>query len=357
MQTTEAKESIELLKRMIEIPSISKEEELLANFFERSLLGWGLNPERYLNHVWVKNRAYDEKKPTLLLNSHLDTVKPNSGYTRDPFESKIEDGKLYGLGSNDAGASVVSLLAAFRHFADRSNLSHNLIFAASSEEEISGVNGMEALLKVLPPIHAGIVGEPTGMQMAVAEKGLLVLDCVAMGRSGHAAREEGDNAIYKALQDVEWFRDFKFDQVSPLLGPNKMSVTQIQAGIQHNVVPRECQFTVDVRVNELYDFDQVLETIKKAVKSEVKPRSFRIKSTSIDLAHPLVQAGSALGLSHYGSPTTSDKALMPFPTLKIGPGESARSHTADEFVRVSEIESGIKTYIALLEIVLKESEA
>jgi acetylornithine deacetylase len=245
------------------------------------------------------------------------------------------------------------MLAAFRHFNACQGLSHNLVFAATAEEEISGKNGIEAFLPHLKetlgllPSFA-LVGEPTGMQMAVAEKGLLVLDCVATGRSGHAAREEGDNAIYKALPDLEWFRDFRFEKVSPLLGPNKMTVTVIEAGSQHNVVPRECRFTVDVRLNELYDFESVLETIRSRVNSEVKPRSLRIKSTSIELDHPVVKAGISLGLGHYGSPTTSDKALMPFPALKIGPGESARSHTADEYIPVSEIENGIDLYISLL---------
>jgi len=351
-------EAITLLKRMIQTPSFSKEEEKVADLIQSFLADWGLNPSRHLNNVWARNLHFDPKKPTLLLNSHLDTVKPNSGYTLDPFSPEEREGKVFGLGSNDAGASVVALLTAFRHFYSAQNLTYNLIFAATAEEEISGKNGIESLLTHfaetgVPAPSCGIVGEPTGMQMAVAEKGLLVLDCVALGRSGHAARDEGDNAIYKALNDLNWFKDYRFEKSSPLLGPNKMTVTVIQSGSQHNVVPRECHFTVDVRVNELYDFETVLETIRSQIKSEVKPRSLRIKSTSIELTHPLVQAGSALGRESYGSPTTSDKALMPFPALKMGPGDSARSHTANEYILVREIEEGVDLYIALLQRVIQ----
>ena len=349
-------QALELLRQKITIPSFSREEERISEVFFQHLLSRDLSPERFLNNIWVKNKYFDPKKPTVLLNSHLDTVKPNAGYRLDPFAATVRDGKLYGLGSNDAGGSVVALLTAFIYFFDTPDLKYNIIFAASAEEEISGANGTEALLRHLKSIGIepafGIVGEPTGMQMAVAERGLLVLDCVAIGKSGHAARNEGDNAIYKAVEDIHWFKEFQFEQISPLLGPNKMTVTVIQAGTQHNVVPPECRFTVDVRVNELYDFQAVLETIKSKVKSEVTPRSFRIKSTSIDLDHPLVKAGLSLGLTHYGSPTTSDKALMPFPALKMGPGESARSHTADEFILVSEVEEGIDLYIEILKKVL-----
>jgi acetylornithine deacetylase len=346
-------EAVALLKKMIATQSFSREEKNVADLLEAHLQAKGASPQRFLNNVWVKNKHFDSKKPTLLLNSHLDTVKPSSAYTLDPFTPVEKEGKLFGLGSNDAGGPVVGLLSAFLFYADRNDLTYNLVFAASAEEEISGRNGIEALLphlgeKLGMPMSCAVVGEPTGMQMAVAEKGLLVLDCVATGRSGHAAREEGDNAIYKALKDLEWFRDYRFEKVSPLLGPNKMTVTIIQSGTQHNVVPRECQFTVDVRVNELYDFENVLHTIREKIGSEVKPRSVRIKSTSIALDHPLVKAGAALGRTHYGSPTTSDKALMPFPALKMGPGESARSHTADEFIYLREIEEGIDLYISLL---------
>jgi acetylornithine deacetylase len=350
-------DSLLLLKEMIAIPSLSREETKLADHVEAKLKSFGLKPNRLLNNIWIKNTHFDNTKPTILLNSHIDTVKPNTGYTNDPFDARETDGKIYGLGSNDAGASVVSLLAVFRHFCEEANLNYNLVFAASAEEEISGLNGIEILLKSLPKIDCAMVGEPTGMQMAVAEKGLLVLDCTVHGRSGHAAREEGENAIYKAMADLEWFRDFRFERVSPLLGPNKMTVTVIQSGTQHNVVPEACNFTVDVRLNELYDFETVLSTIREKVKGEVKPRSTRIKSTSIALDHPLVRAGLALGRTHYGSPTTSDKALMPFPALKMGPGESSRSHTANEFVLVDEIKNGIELYRALLQKVLKDSQS
>ena len=347
---------IELLKKMIATPSFSREEVLVANVVEKHLQDLGLKVNRHLNNVWVKNTHFDLKKETILLNSHIDTVKPSTAYTMDPFTATVQDGKIFGLGSNDAGASVVSLLAAFMNFKDRTDLRYNLVFAATAEEEVSGKNGIESLLanfaSEVGTIVGAIVGEPTAMQMAVAEKGLLVLDCLTLGRAGHAAREEGDNAIYKALSDITWFRDYRFDQVSPLLGPNKMSVTIVNAGTQHNVVPRECNFTVDVRVNELYDFETVLSQIRSNVKCEVKPRSTRIKSTAIPLDHPLVKAGIALGRSHYGSPTTSDKALMPFPALKMGPGESSRSHTADEYICINEIKEGIDLYIALLEKVM-----
>jgi len=349
--------SLELLKQMIATPSFSKEESLVADLIQGHLKNRGLDVQRFMNNVWAKNTHFDPKKPSILLNSHLDTVKPSSGYTLDPFSPSIKDGKIYGLGSNDAGGSVVGLLSAFMYFKDRQDLKFNLILAVTAEEEISGPNGIEALLPEfakaqLGRIECALVGEPTGMQMAVAEKGLLVLDCIAKGRAGHAARDEGDNAIYKAVKDIDWFRDYRFEKTSDLLGPNKMTVTIIQAGNQHNVVPRECHFTVDVRVNELYDFEGVLKTIQEKVSSEVKPRSVRIKSTSMSLDHPLVKAGFELGRKHYGSPTTSDKALMPFPALKIGPGESARSHTADEFIYIKEIEEGIELYCALLEKVL-----
>jgi acetylornithine deacetylase len=348
--------ALELLKRMIMTPSFSREEEFVANVVERHCRDRGLNPQRSQHNVWMKNTHFDPKKETILLNSHIDTVKPSSAYSRDPFAAVIEDGKLFGLGSNDAGGCVVSLLSAFVHFKDREDLRYNLVFAATAEEEISGTHGVESLLPIFSAeigiIAGALVGEPTSLQMAVAEKGLLVLDCHSTGRSGHAARDEGDNAIYKAIEDMTWFRDHRFDKKSDLLGPNKMSVTIVNAGTQHNVVPRECNFTVDVRVNELYSFENVLDEIRAHVKCEVKPRSTRIKSTSISMEHPLVKAGLELGLSHYGSPTTSDKALMPFPALKLGPGDSARSHTADEFIFLQQINDGIELYIKLLEKVM-----
>ena len=346
-------DALQLLQQFISIQSFSKDENKTADAIEAFLQSKNIITNRLLNNVWCTNKYFDEVKPTILLNSHHDTVKPNKQYTRNPFEPLIEDGKLYGLGSNDAGGCLVALIATFIHFYNEENLLYNLVLAATAEEEISGKNGVELLLPHLPKIDFGIVGEPTLMNMAVAEKGLLVLDCTAHGKAGHAAREEGDNAIYKAIKDIEWFRTFKFDKVSGLLGSNKMSVTIINAGSQHNVVPSECKFTVDIRVNELYDFDEVIGIIKQNIQSEIAPRSLRLKSTNISLDHPLVKAGLGLNRSYYGSPTTSDKALMNFAALKMGPGDSARSHSADEFIFVDEIKEGIELYIQLLSKVLK----
>jgi len=340
---------ISLLRQLIATPSFSREEDNTAAILEDFLQKKGVETFRLNNNVWARNRHFDPAKPTVLLNSHHDTVKPNKGYTRDPFAPDVVDGQLFGLGSNDAGGALVSLLAAFLHFFERENLPFNLLYAATAEEEISGKNGVELLLPELGKIDCAIVGEPTQMQLAIAEKGLLVLDCVAAGRSGHAAREEGENAIYRALADIEWFRTYRFPAVSEFLGPMKMSVTVVQAGSQHNVVPDECRFTVDVRVNECYTFEEVLAVIRANVRSSVEPRSLRMRSSIIPLEHPLVQAGLALGRTCYGSPTTSDKALMPFPALKMGPGDSARSHTADEFIFLKEIEEGIGGYVAILE--------
>lgn len=345
-------DAVGLLKKLISTPSFSKEEDNTAEIIDDFLNARGVSTYSYLNNIWAKNKYFDESKPTILLNSHHDTVKPNKAYTLDPFSPIEKDGKLFGLGSNDAGGCLVSLIATFIHYYKKENLQYNLVIAASAEEEISGHNGVEILLPRLPNIDFGIVGEPTLMNMAVAEKGLLVLDCTAHGRAGHAAREEGDNAIYKALKDIEWFRTYKYEKVSDLLGPMKMSVTIINAGSQHNVVPHECKFTVDVRVNELHTFEEVLETIRANVSCDVQPRSSRLRSTSIAIDHPLIQAGIALGRSYYGSPTTSDKALMHFPTLKMGPGDSARSHTADEFIYIDEIRQGIELYIKLLDKIL-----
>ena len=350
---TYSHDAIELLKRLIATPSFSKEEDKTANIIENFLKEKGVLVQRYLNNVWAANQYFDESKPTILLNSHHDTVKPNKGYTLDPFLPIEKEGKLYGLGSNDAGGCLVSLITTFLHFYDKQPLKYNLIIAATAEEEISGSNGVEILLPRLPNIDFGIVGEPTLMNMAVAEKGLLVLDCTSYGKAGHAAREEGDNAIYKALKDIEWFRAYKFDRVSDLLGPMKMSVTIINAGTQHNVVPHECKFTVDIRVNELYSFDEVLDIIRSKVECEVQPRSIRLRSTAIAIDHPIVQAGVDLEKTYYGSPTTSDKALMKFPALKMGPGDSARSHTADEYILVDEVNNGIRMYIRLLNRILE----
>jgi acetylornithine deacetylase len=347
-----AQDAISLLKQLIAIPSLSKEEDNTADLIEQFLQSKGVTAFRYLNNVWAKNQYFSPEKPTILLNSHHDTVKPNKAYTLNPFEPIVKDEKLYGLGSNDAGGCLVSLIATFLHYYHRSDLQYNLVLAATAEEEISGHNGVEILLSRLPKIDCGIVGEPTLLQMAVAEKGLLVLDCTAMGKPGHAAREEGDNAIYKAVKDIQWFKDYRFDRVSDLLGPMKMTVTMINAGSQHNVVPHECKFTTDVRVNELYSFEEVLEIIRANTLSDVQPRSSRLRSTSIALDHPLVKSGIALGRNYYGSPTTSDKALMPFPTLKFGPGDSARSHSADEFIWIHEIGEGIDMYIQLIDPII-----
>jgi len=342
-----------LLKRLIATPSFSKEEDNTADLIEDFLQSKNVTAYRYLNNVWAKNKFFDNTKPTILLNSHHDTVKPNKAYTLNPFTPVEKDGKLYGLGSNDAGGCLVSLIATFLHYHNQPNLKYNLILAATAEEEISGSNGVEILLPRLPKIDCGIVGEPTLMNMAVAEKGLLVLDCIAHGIPGHAAREEGENALYKAVKDIEWFMNYRYDKVSDLLGPMKMSVTIINAGSQHNVVPSECKFTVDVRVNELYTFEEVLDIIKSNVQSDVIPRSCRLRSTAIATNHPLIQSGLSLGRTYYGSPTTSDKALMDFQTLKMGPGDSARSHTADEFIYVDEIKNGIDLYIQLLDKVVR----
>jgi acetylornithine deacetylase len=350
-------DALGLLKKLIMIPSFSKEEGKTADAIETYLESKGIPTHRLLNNIWATNRHFDAAKPTILLNSHHDTVKPNKAYTLDPFEPIEKDGKLYGLGSNDAGGCLVSLIAAFQHYYDRADLACNLLLAATAEEEISGHNGIELLLPSLGRVEFGIVGEPTKMQLAVAEKGLLVLDCLVLGKAGHAAREEGDNAIYKAIKDIEWFRTYPVPQVSELLGPVKMSVTVIDTDNKaHNVVPSQCHFVVDVRVNELYSFEDLLKVIRANVGCEVTPRSLRMKSSAIPLDHPIVRSGTQLGRTCYGSPTTSDKALMPFPTLKTGPGDSARSHTADEYIFVDEIAEGIKGYIDLLKPIILPHE-
>ena len=342
-------EAIALLKHLIATPSFSKEEDNTADLIDEFLDKKGIKTRVHLNNIWARNKYYDENKPTILLNSHHDTVKPNKGYTLDPFTPLEKDGKLFGLGSNDAGGALVSLIAAFLYFYPKADLKYNVIIAATGEEEISGNNGVEALLPHLGIIDCAIVGEPTEMQMAVAEKGLMVLDCLASGKAGHAARNEGENSIYKALKDIEWFHTYNFDKVSPLLGPVKMSVTVIETENKaHNVVPSQCKYVVDTRVNELYTFEEILSTIQANVISEIRPRSTRLRSSSISLEHPLVKAGTELGRHYYGSPTTSDKALMSFPALKMGPGDSARSHTADEYIYIDEIKQGIELYVALL---------
>lgn len=346
-------DAVGLLKAMIRIPSLSREEAGTADLLAKFLAERGVEVHRKKNNVWAFNKYYDPAKPTVLLNSHHDTVKPNSAYTRDPFEPSVEGDRLYGLGSNDAGASGVSLIAAFLHYNDRSDLKYNLCVAITAEEENSGHDGLECVIPELGPLEFAVVGEPTLMQLAIAERGLMVLDCTAHGRAGHAAREEGDNAIYKAMKDIEWFRTFRFPKVSDLFGAVKMSVTIISAGTQHNVVPAECRFTVDVRVTDRYTNEEVLDIIKQHVSCEVQARSTRLRPSSISPDHPIVRAGMALGRTTYGSPTTSDQALLDIPSLKLGVGDSARSHSADEFVHLSEIREGIDLYIKMLAAVLE----
>ena len=353
METEQLYENaVALLRQMIQTPSFSKEEAGTAGLLAEFLQERGVEVHRKKNNVWAFNRHYDPAKPTILLNSHHDTVKPNGAYTRDPFAATVEGDRLYGLGSNDAGASGVSLLAAFLHFYDRKDLKYNLCVAITAEEENSGHDGLECVIPELGPLEFAIVGEPTLMQLAIAERGLMVIDCTAHGKAGHAAREEGDNAIYKAMQDIEWFRTYRFPKVSDLFGAVKMSVTIISAGTQHNVVPAECRFTVDIRVTDRYTNEEVLEIIKEHVSCEVKARSTRQRPSSIRPDHPIVQAGLALGRTTYGSPTTSDQALLDIPSLKLGVGDSARSHSADEFVHLSEIREGIELYIKMLSAIL-----
>ena len=342
-------EALVLLKQLIATPSFSKEEDNTADIIEEFLERKGVKTRVHLNNIWATNKFFDEAKPTILLNSHHDTVKPNKGYTLDPFKPIESDGKLFGLGSNDAGGALVSLIACFLYYHSKPDLKYNLVIAATAEEEISGSNGVESLLPHLDEIDCAIVGEPTEMQMAVAERGLMVLDCVASGKAGHAARNEGENAIYKAIKDIEWLMSCRFSKVSELLGPVKISITVIETENKaHNVIPAECKFVVDVRVNELYTFEEVFNTIKENVQSEIRARSFRLRSSSIALDHPLIKAGIELGRNYYGSPTTSDKALMSFPALKMGPGDSARSHTADEYIYTDEIRKGIELYIQMI---------
>jgi len=343
---------VTLLQSLIKIPSFSKEEDKTADILVDFLQKEDIPFHRKLNNVWAYNQYFDKSKPSILLNSHHDTVKPNAGYTRDPFKADIENGKLYGLGSNDAGAALVSLLATFLHFYGQKHLAYNLIWAGTAEEEISGKNGLELIFPEFENVEFAIIGEPTLMNLAIAEKGLLVIDCIAKGKSGHAARDEGKNAIYEALKDLAWFQSYQFPKVSAFLGPVKMSVTIINSGKQHNVVPDECHFTVDVRTTDQYSNEEVVKIIQKNINSEITPRSVRLKPSFISPDHPIVRAGVSLGRKTYGSPTTSDQAILNIPSLKLGPGDSARSHTADEFVFLSEIENGINIYVSILEQVL-----
>lgn len=341
-------QALEVLQRLISIPSLSKEEDKTADFIEQFLQGKGIKVHRQKNNIWAFNEHFNPLLSTILLNSHHDTVKPNSGYTLDPFTPIIKDGKLYGLGSNDAGGPLVSLMAAFLYFYGKEDLKYNFIFAATAEEENSGLDGVESVLKHFGEIEFAIVGEPTEMHMAVAEKGLMVVDCEASGTSSHAAHPNEDNAIYNALQDIEWVKNYRFPKVSEALGEVKMTVTVVNAGKLHNMVPNTCTFTIDVRTTDQYTNKEVLEVIQNNIKSKAEARSFRLNSSSIAIDHPLVQAGLALGRKIYGSPTTSDQAVIPFPSLKMGPGLSARSHSSDEFIYIDEIYEGIKLYIQLL---------
>ena len=346
--TTMTDEAVGLLKTLIAIPSVSREEVQAADCLQRYIELQGMETGRKGNNVWCLSPAFDLKRPTLLLNSHIDTVKPVAGWRKGPFTPTESNGRLYGLGSNDAGASVVSLLQVFLALC-RTAQPYNLVFLASCEEEVSGAGGIESALPLLPPITFALVGEPTEMQPAIAEKGLMVLDVTATGRSGHAARDEGDNAIYKVLDDVAWFRDYRFPRVSSLLGPVKMSVTQVNAGTQHNVIPDRCTFVVDIRSNECYTNEELFAEICRHLHCEAKARSFRLGSSHAPEGHPLVQRAIELGRVPFGSPTLSDQALMPFPSMKMGPGKSSRSHTADEFIFIKEIEEAISLYLRLLD--------
>ena len=348
VNTTIQKEAIALLKKLIATPSFSREEQQTGDLIELFFRKRNIMPQRIGNNIVVRSKHWLATKPTILLNSHHDTVKPASGYTKDPFNPEVNNGKLYGLGSNDAGGSLVALIATFLHLHER-ELPYNLLFVASAEEEISGPNGIAAVRDIIAPIALGIIGEPTQMRMAIAEKGLMVVDGEAKGESGHAAREEGKNALYIALKDIEWLKNYELEKVSDVLGKTKMTVTQIQAGTQHNVVPDSCKFVIDIRTNEEYSNKEVFELIQKQTASELTARSYRLNSSKIALNHPIVLRGKVLGLPHYGSPTLSDQALLPFTTIKIGCGKSARSHTADVFIYLKEIEVGIGVYLQLLE--------
>jgi acetylornithine deacetylase len=341
-------DAVTLLQKLIATPSVSREETRAADLMEEELRQYGFKPVREANNVWATAREMDPQKPTLLLNAHIDTVKPVSSWTLNPYHPDLQNDTLYGLGSNDCGGGLVSLLQAFRHLASTEQ-PYNLIYLATAEEEVTGVNGMRRVLPTLPKIDVAIVGEPTGMQPAIAEKGLMVLDVISHGQSGHAARGEGVNAIYEALDDLNWLCTHKFKKVSPLLGPTLMNVTMINSGTQHNVVPDECHIVVDIRTNEYYENEYVLQYIKSKLKSDVSARSTHLRSSSIPADHPIVARLVEMGKQPYGSPTLSDQSVMTFPSLKLGPGESARSHTANEFIHISEIEDAINTYIALLD--------
>lgn len=338
---------IDLLRHLIEIPSVSGQEKEAADYLEKWLVAEGFSPRRVNDDLWLESEPSGEK-PTILLNAHIDTVKPVASYTRNPYEASLEGDVLYGLGSNDDGGSLVALLAAYIDLTSRPQ-PYRLVWSATAMEENSGSLGLETVLPQIGEVSLAIVGEPTGMRMAVAERGLIVLDCTACGKSGHAARDEGDNAIYRAMRDMEWFRTYQFDKVSPYLGRTKMTVTMVSAGSQHNVVPDRCDFVVDIRPNGLYSNREILDTVRNNVSSAAVPRSMRHSGSHIDEDSPVVVRGRSLGLESFGSPTLSNSTLLKCPTLKIGPGESARSHSADEFILIPEILSGTETYIRLLD--------
>ncbi|MCR5497624.1 MAG: M20 family metallo-hydrolase [Paludibacteraceae bacterium] len=349
MDYQEAQDSaIDLLQTLITIPSYSREEVKRADYLQKYIEAKGYMVRRKANNLWIMGAGFDETKPTVMLNSHIDTVRPTSGWTKDPHAPVVERGTLYGLGSNDAGASLVSLLFSFFILTEKKQ-PYNLIFAASAEEEVSGSNGMELLLTELPHLDFAIVGEPTGMNIAIAEKGLMVVDCVAHGKSGHAAREEGVNAIYKAIRDIEWIRNERLPKVSDFLGPVKMTVTMVHAGTQHNVIPDECSFVIDVRTNECYSNQDVFEILESRLESEIKARSYRLTSSGVSPSLPIVQRGVGMGMTTFGSPTLSDQAFLHFPSIKLGPGNSSRSHTADEYIVLKEIRDAIPAYVQLLD--------
>ncbi len=345
-------DAVALLTQLIATPSVSRDESRAADVMEQAMRGYGFVPRRINNNLLLTAEPWDEGKPTIMLNAHIDTVKPVATWTRSPFAPTLEGDTLYGLGSNDCGGGLVALLQVYRILTAQAQggkaLPYNLIYLASAEEEVSGADGIRAVLPLLPPVDVAIVGEPTGMQPAIAERGLMVIDGVATGVSGHAARSEGVNAIYEALDDLVFVRDYVFERVSPLLGPTKMQCTVVHSGTQHNVVPDRCEFIIDVRTNEYYTNEEVFSFLQSKLHSELTARSYHLHSSSIDGAHPLVRRCVDMGMKPFGSPTLSDQALMRFPSLKLGPGESCRSHSADEFIRVTEISRAIETYLLLL---------
>ncbi len=341
-------EAVDLLRQLIATPSVSREEHAAADIMAHTIRSYGMDCQREANNIWSIAEGYDPDRPTLLLNAHIDTVKPVTTWKRDPFQPTLEDGILYGLGSNDCGGGLTTLLQVYRHLSSRRQ-SYNLIYLATAEEEVSGADGARRVLPLLPKIDVAIVGEPTGMQPAIAERGLMVIDMTSRGKSGHAARGEGVNAINAMLDDLLWLRDYRFERESPLLGPTRMNVTMVNAGTQHNVIPDTCRAVIDVRTNEFYDNEAVFRFIREHVRSEVRARSFHLRSSHIAESHPLIQRCIAMGMKPFGSPTLSDQSLMPFASFKLGPGDSSRSHTADEFILVSEMENAITQYIRLLD--------